>query len=186
MPETNLGRLAPRKGSLVIGRSQMTRYDFGAIAEVIDLDSREDVIVVTRDLSLRGCFVKTRTPFAPGTAVRVRITYAGADFAAIGSVTGNITWEGMEIEFVQIEPKHQATIEEWLAVTAFKSVDGCHAAGASTTQFIRLKNRLSRREQKRRAASANRGAKADGPQLVAKKLSDSAEDVWKARNDPRY
>jgi len=92
----------------------------------------------------------------------------------------------MEIEFVQIEPKHQATIEEWLAVTAFKSVDGCHAAGASTTQFIRLKNRLSRREQKRRAASANRGAKADGPQLVAKKLSDSAEDVWKARNEPRH
>src|SRR6266566_1818221 len=143
MPETNLGRLAPRKGSLVIGRSQMTRYDFGAIAEVIDLDSREDVIVVTRDLSLCGCFVKTRTPFAPGTAVRVRITYAGADFAAIGSVTGNITWEGMEMEFVQFE-------------------------------------------QKRRAASANRGAKADGPQLVAKKLPDSAEDAWKARNEPRH
>jgi hypothetical protein len=32
----------------------MTRYDFGAIAEVVDLNSREDVIVVTRDLSLAG------------------------------------------------------------------------------------------------------------------------------------
>ena len=164
----------------------MTRYDFGAIAEVIDLDSREDVIVVTRDLSLSGCFVKTRTPFAPGTVVRVRITYAGADFAAIGSVTGNITWEGMGIEFVEIEPKHQATIEEWLAVTALKSGDRGQAAGASTAQVIRLKNRLSRREQKRRADSANRRAKAEGPQFVANKLSDSAEDVWKARNQVRH
>ena len=43
-------------------RRQMTRYDFGAIAEVVDLNSREDVVVVTRDLSLAGCFVKTRYP----------------------------------------------------------------------------------------------------------------------------
>ena len=51
----------------------MTRYDFGAIAEVIDLDSREDMIGVTRDLSLSGCFIRAKAPFQKGTAVIVRI-----------------------------------------------------------------------------------------------------------------
>jgi hypothetical protein len=78
----------------LIERSQMTRYDFGAIAAVVDLNSREDMIVVTRDLSFAGCFVKTRNPFPAGTEVRVRITYSGSDFAAIGKVTGYITPEG--------------------------------------------------------------------------------------------
>jgi len=98
----------------VIERRQTTRYDFGAIAEVIDLDSREDMIVVTRDLSLSGCFLRTKTPFQKGTAVIVRITCSGMDFSATGNVTGNITREGMGIEFVEIRPKDQAIIEQWL------------------------------------------------------------------------
>jgi len=79
----------------------MTRYDFGAIAEVIDLDSREDMIGVTRDLSLSGCFIRAKAPFQKGTAVIVRIRCSGTDFAATGRVTGNITPEGMGIEFAQ-------------------------------------------------------------------------------------
>lgn len=92
----------------------MTRYNFGAIAQVIDLDSREDVIAVTRDLSFSGCFIKTNSPFPRGRVVIVRITCLGADFAATGTVTGNITWEGMGIEFTKIGPKDQAVIEQWL------------------------------------------------------------------------
>jgi hypothetical protein len=98
----------------VIERRQMTRYNFGAIAQVIDLDSREDVIAVTRDLSFSGCFVKTNSPFPRGRVVTVRITCLGADFAATGTVTGNITWEGMGIEFTKVGPKDQAVIEQWL------------------------------------------------------------------------
>jgi len=126
---------------LLAKRRHMTRYDFGAIAEVVDLDSRDDMIVVTRDLSLSGCFVKTRTPFPAGTEVRVRITYAGADFAAIGSVTSHITREGMGIEFVEIDPDDQAIIESWLGVSAHGSVERLNA--------IRLKNRFSRQEPAR-------------------------------------
>jgi hypothetical protein len=98
----------------VIERRQTTRYDFGAIAEVIDLDTREDVIAITRDLSLSGCFVKTRAPFPKGTAVIVRIAFSGADFAATGRVTGNITWEGMGVEFGDVRPEDRAIIEQWL------------------------------------------------------------------------
>lgn len=95
-------------------RRQMVRYDFGAIAEVTDLDSRQDVIAVTRDLSFAGCFIKTNTHFPPRTPVIVRIRAFGQDFLAKGQVTRNLTWEGMGIEFLEIQPKDQAIIEQWL------------------------------------------------------------------------
>jgi PilZ domain len=153
----------------------MTRYDFGAIAEVIALDSRDDMIVVTRDLSLSGCFVKTRTPFPPGTEVRVRIAYGGADFAAIGSVTQNITREGMGIEFVEIEPRHQEIIEKWLGVSALdasKARDGA-----------RMRNRLTRQEHAPRITSAHRSPKSDQPLLVPDEASEPARNLWKIRDE---
>jgi hypothetical protein len=119
----------------------MVRYDFGAIAEVVDLDSREDVIVVTRDLSLSGCFVKTNLPFAPATPVRVRITYGGVDFAATGVVASN-TREGMGIEFAEVKPKDRTIIQEWLNIAANR---GRYEPGAVTQdRVVKLKNRLSR------------------------------------------
>lgn len=102
-------------------RRRATRYNFGAIAEVIDLGARRDVVAITRDLSLSGCFVKTTTPFAKGTEVRVRISCSGADFAAIGNVT-DVTREGMGIEFAEIQPKDQAIIEGWLGLPHAESI----------------------------------------------------------------
>jgi hypothetical protein len=168
---------------------QMTRYDFGAIAEVVDLNSREDVVVVTRELSLCGCFVKTRYPFPAGTEVRIRITYSGSDFAAIGTVTGNITPEGMGIEFLVIEPEDQAIIEEWLSLTAF-GVDRRNAAGAPRGQIIQLKNRLRRREHVPRlpaavSAKPKEEPKEDKPKAFASSLLDSARNLLHFRDEAR-
>jgi PilZ domain len=104
-----------------IERRSATRYNFGAIAEIIDLGPRVAMIGVTRDLSVSGCFVKTTAPFAKGTEVIVRIRHSGTDFAAIGEVTGNVTPEGMGIAFVQIQPTYRAIVEEWLG---YKSASG--------------------------------------------------------------
>jgi hypothetical protein len=158
----------------------MTRYDFGAIAEVIDLDSREDVIVVTRDLSLSGCFVKTNTPFPAGTEVRVRIAYAGSDFAAIGSVTENINCEGMGIEFIEIEPDQQATLEAWLGISSLNP-DG----NGASKQAVRLKNRLSRQEQPRPIPVASPQPNADRPASLAGEWLESARNFWKSRDVTR-
>jgi PilZ domain len=95
-------------------RRGATRYNFGAIAEVVDLDGRGEVVSLTRDLSFSGVFVKTTTPLSPGTRVRVRITHSGEDFKAIGEVTGNITATGMGIVFTDIEPNDQAVLANWL------------------------------------------------------------------------
>jgi hypothetical protein len=95
-------------------RRGATRYNFGAIAEVVDLDRRAEVVSLTRDLSFSGVFVKTTTPLPTGTRVRVRITHSGQDFKAIGEVTGNITATGMGIVFTEIEPNDRAIVERWL------------------------------------------------------------------------
>jgi hypothetical protein len=108
----------------MIERRRAIRYNFAAIAEVTDIRSLSELICVTRDLSLSGCFVKTRTPLPRGTAVRMRITCSGADFAAIGNVTGNITHEGMGIEFVRIEATHQLVIEKWLSSASSEGSKG--------------------------------------------------------------
>ena len=71
-------------------RRSVTRYNFGAIAEVIDLDQPDALVSLTRDLSLSGCFVMTTTPFPKGTRVRVRIIHSGAEFLAVGNVTANV------------------------------------------------------------------------------------------------
>jgi PilZ domain len=95
-------------------RRYATRYNFGAIAEVIDLDQSRDLVSLTRDLSVSGVFVKTTTPFPSGTVVRLRITYSGEQFAAMGKISANVTPTGMGIVFTEIEPNDRATLEKWL------------------------------------------------------------------------
>jgi hypothetical protein len=95
-------------------RRGASRYNFAAIAEVIDLDGRGEVVSITRDLSFSGMFVKTTTPLPPRTHVRVRITHSGEDFKAVGEITGNVTATGMGIIFTEIEVNDRAILEKWL------------------------------------------------------------------------
>lgn len=95
-------------------RRGATRCNFGAIAEVVDLEQTHELVSITRDLSLSGCFVKTTTPFSQGTSVRVRITYSGTECVAVGKVTANVTPTGMGIAFTEIEPNDRAILERWL------------------------------------------------------------------------
>lgn len=95
-------------------RRTTLRVNFGAVAEVFALGSPRQLIALTRDLSLGGCFVKTQDVFPPGTEVKVRITSSGKEFSAIGRVTGNINIQGMGIQFVEIDSHNQAVIENWL------------------------------------------------------------------------
>jgi hypothetical protein len=91
-----------------------TRHNFGAIAEVIDLAERDAQVSLIQDLSLSGCFVKTATPYAEGTRVRVRIIHLGGELVAVGNITANVTATGMGIAFTQIYPIDQAILERWL------------------------------------------------------------------------
>lgn len=94
---------------------QSDRFSFGATAEVRDLGSRKEQVLITRDLGAGGCFVKTAAPLPKGSRIRVRIEHDGAKFTAIGRVTDNVSTEGMGVEFVEIEPKDRAILGKWLA-----------------------------------------------------------------------
>ena len=91
------------------------RHIFGATAEVRVLGSKNEQVLVTRDLSAGGCFIATAAPLPKGSRIRVRIERRGVEFTAIGRVTENVTAEGMGVEFVEIEPKDRAILEKWLA-----------------------------------------------------------------------
>jgi hypothetical protein len=107
----------------VIDRREATRYYFGAVAEVINLDSCVAIVSVIRNLSLSGCFIKTKEPFSQGAEVRLRITSSGADFAAVGKVTSILPSEGMGIEFIQIQPKDRALLQLWLGIGDVSSAE---------------------------------------------------------------
>ena len=105
----SIGRPTP------IERRRATRHHFVSAVEVINVESRKQLISLTRDLSLCGCFVTVMAPSPKGTRVSLTISNSKANFSAVGDVTHNLFDEGMGIEFVQVEAKDQVVLEEWLA-----------------------------------------------------------------------
>jgi hypothetical protein len=91
------------------------RYSFAATAQVKELGSRKEQVLITRDLSAGGCFVKTAVPLPKGSKIRIRIEHAGVELTGTGTVTDNVSSEGMGIEFVEMGPKDRAILEKWLA-----------------------------------------------------------------------
>src|SRR3989442_15741401 len=98
-----------------VERRRATRHHFVSAVEVINVESRKQLISLTRDLSLCGCFVTVKAPSLKGTRVSVKISNSKENFSAVGNVAHNLSDEGMGIEFVQVKAKDQALIEEWLA-----------------------------------------------------------------------
>jgi len=91
------------------------RQSFGATAQVRDLGSRHEQVLLTRDLSAGGCFVKAAVPLPKGSRIRVRIEHAGAKFTAIARVTDNVSAEGIGVEFIEMGPDDRAILQKWLA-----------------------------------------------------------------------
>ena len=110
-----------KKNQLSIGsprqieRRRATRHHFVSAVEVINVESRKQLISLTRNLSLCGCFVTVKVPPLKGTRVSLKISNSKANFSAVGDVTHNLFDEGMGIAFVQVGAKDQAVLEEWLA-----------------------------------------------------------------------
>jgi CheY-like chemotaxis protein len=105
-----------RVGSpMQIDRRRATRHLFAGTAEAINVESQKQLISLTTDLSLYGCFIAAKAPFPQGTRVSLKIANSKATFCAVGNVTHTLRDEGMGIAFVQVEAKDQAILEGWLA-----------------------------------------------------------------------
>src|SRR5437667_2826144 len=105
-----------------IERRCATRHQFVSAVEVINVESRKQLISLTRDLSLCGCFVTVKTPSPKGTRVSLKISNSKANFSAVGDVAHNLSGEGMGIEFVPVAAKDQAVLEDWLAEASANGV----------------------------------------------------------------
>src|SRR5438094_9801072 len=102
-------------GPTQIERRRTTRCHFVSAVEVITVESRKQLISLTRDLSLCGCFVTVKAPSPNGTRVSLKISNSKANFSAVGNVNHNVTYEGMGIEIVQVEDKDEAVVQDRLA-----------------------------------------------------------------------
>src|SRR5260370_14057848 len=94
-----------------IEQRRETRHHFVSAVEVINVESRKQLISLTRDLSLCGCFVTVKAPSPKGTRVSLKISNSKANFSAVGNVTHNLFDDRMGIELVQVEADGPAVLE---------------------------------------------------------------------------
>jgi len=69
-----------------IERRRATHHLFGGTVEVIIVESQKQLISLTHDLSLCGCFVTAKAPFPNGTRVSLKIANSKGTFSAVGNV----------------------------------------------------------------------------------------------------
>lgn len=90
------------------------RYGLSAKIELTDLKSERQIAAQTQDIGVYGCAAKTAEQFPKGTRVRLRISYSGANFAAVGKVAYSRSNLAMGIVFLEIDPSSQKILDDWI------------------------------------------------------------------------
>ena len=96
-------------------RRRAIRHYFGGPAEVTDLNSHTRLLALTTDLSVFGCFVRTRHPFPEGARISLKITHEGVVFANCGNVAHVQPNKGMGIAFGAVDRQAQVVLDQWLS-----------------------------------------------------------------------
>jgi hypothetical protein len=99
---------------LVRDRRYAIRHPFAADAEFLDMETGSSAAGVTSDLSMGGCFVCTSKPLAVGLRVKLTLRRKEQSVEALAAVRIVKPRVGMGLEFLDMEPRHQFTLEQWL------------------------------------------------------------------------
>jgi len=97
-------------------RRRTPRYMFFASAEL--LEERSEVRIATRvsELSRNGCYLDMMNPFPMHTVVRVKIwTEENVAIETKACVVYSQANRGAGLAFVDLEPKYQPLLDQWLA-----------------------------------------------------------------------
>jgi hypothetical protein len=94
------------------------RYVFSATAKVMDMRTQALVSGRISDLGLGGCYIDMMSPFAVESIVRVQLEREQKTFEAIATVIYSQPSIGMGLSFIKIEPQHELTLREWIAVAS--------------------------------------------------------------------
>src|SRR5260370_16909887 len=98
-----------------IERRRATRHHFVSAVEVINVESRKQLISLTRNLSLSGCFVTVKTPSPKGTRVSLKSSNSKANFSSVVDVTHNLFDECIGIAFFHVHSQSQRIFQKTLA-----------------------------------------------------------------------
>jgi c-di-GMP-binding flagellar brake protein YcgR len=99
---------------LVRDRRYAIRHPFAADATFLDLETGATAEGVTSDLSMGGCFVCTSKPLAAGCRVRLTLRRKEQVVDTLAVVRVVKPRVGMGLEFLDVEFRHQSTLERWL------------------------------------------------------------------------
>jgi hypothetical protein len=99
------------------------RHKIDIDVEVTESLSGIQIKARTKDLSIYGCGVDTKTPFQSGTKVKVKMVYAGKEIAAFGQVMYGRRDIGMGIAFTGMAPNDRKLLEDWFAQPRFQDKD---------------------------------------------------------------
>jgi hypothetical protein len=96
-------------------RRERPRYPVSASAEILEPRTNTRLTGRATDLGVGGCYVDTMSPFAVGTAVRVRVFAEGHSFQARAVVTYALTSMGMGLAFSDVSADQVASLHGWVA-----------------------------------------------------------------------
>jgi len=95
-------------------RRYSIRYPFAADAELIDMDTGTQVIGVTSDISMGGCFICTSKPLPSNSRARLRLTRKGQVLDALIVVRIVKPRIGLGAEFFDLEPPNDQILSAWI------------------------------------------------------------------------
>jgi hypothetical protein len=94
-------------------RRTQPRYNFTADAEIIEEKSGTRTEARIADISQRGCYAETNSPFPLGTTTKIRISKGGDSFVAQARVVYSSV-KGMGLAFPDIAQEQVQILETWL------------------------------------------------------------------------
>lgn len=112
MPDRT-GNWAPRLAG-VRDRRYTIRYPFAADAELIDLESGQQVEGVTSDISMGGCFICTSKPLSVNARARMKLIRKNQVLEGLVVVRIVKPRVGMGIEFFDLESPHDDRLMAWI------------------------------------------------------------------------
>ena len=99
-------------------------YPFAASCEVRDTEwPNSNLKAQTTDLSHRGCYIDTKTPFGSGATVLLTIQKGDERFACVGTVVHSVADYGMGVQFAFTQQEYRGVLQVWLAELANGAVD---------------------------------------------------------------
>jgi len=105
----------PSSTEVLRERRYTIRFAFAADAELFELASGKRIIGVTSDISMGGCFVCTKEPFAPKARLRATFRFKKEVVEALAAVRIFKPRVGMGLEFLDLTPASQEVLARWIS-----------------------------------------------------------------------